>query len=249
MADNKPEQKATHAFVLELICHHGGPSWVIKVVPVAKLNSQDIKEYILQTIVCVRRNGGMPIALICDNSNINLGAYRLLGGPGIIELEGIPLYLIFDFVHIFKNIRNNWYTEINQELCFTVDGKNYVACWKDIEKIYFEDQNTPLRMTKLTKTSVSPKPLQRQSVPLCCQVFNDKTVAAFKALKDNHPFSEGTLIFVSLINEWFKMMNVKDTLTHIKLRDPARIYIPHSHGSLPQINKYLFLFSGIRYPK
>ena len=127
MADDKPGQKATHAFVLELICHHGGQRWVVKVVPVTKSNSQDTIEYVLQTNPCVRRNVGMPITLICDNSDINLGAYRLFGGPGKFEPEGIPLYLIFDSVHIFKNIWNNWYTEINQDLCFTVDGTNYRA--------------------------------------------------------------------------------------------------------------------------
>ena len=99
----------------------------------------------------------------------------------MIQMEGISLFLIFDFVHIFKNIRNNWFTKKHAELKFTYEGKEYLANWKDIEDLYLEDQKTPLRMTKLTRISVAPKVLQRQSVPLVCNVFNDKTVAALKA--------------------------------------------------------------------
>ena len=68
-----------------------------------------------------------------------------------------------------------------------------------------------------------PKPLQRQSVPLVCNIFNDKTVAAFRALQGNFSFHEGTSLFISIITKWFKMMNVKDTTSHLKLKDDARL--------------------------
>ena len=80
----------------------------------------------------------------------------------------------------------------------------------------------PLRLTKLTHTSVFPKPLQRQSVPLVCQVFHEKTIAAFRALKSTIDYQEGTIKFITLITNWFKMMNVKDKFSTIHLRDPFR---------------------------
>ena len=163
-------------------------------------------------------------AVTLPRETVNQGTYNLLGGAGIIYLEGMPLFLMYDYVHIFKNVRNNWYTEATRELIFSLDGKEYIACWDDIVTLYKEDQKTPIRLTKLTQISVSPKPLQRQSVPLVSKVFNDKTVAAFKSLKGNKSFafSEGTHLFVSLITNWFKMMNVKDTISHVKVRDAAR---------------------------
>ena len=81
MAQNQPEKKATHAFVIELICHHGGPSWILRVIPVAGLKGHEIKNLLLETIVSVRQNGGLAIALICDNAAANLSANNLLGGP------------------------------------------------------------------------------------------------------------------------------------------------------------------------
>ncbi|KAI6650787.1 hypothetical protein LOD99_7838 [Oopsacas minuta] len=82
-----------------------------------------------------------------------------------------------------KNLRNNWITDKLQELSSVDDGIEYLACWKDIHALYEEDKKSPLQLTKLTYTSVFPKPLQRQSVPLVCQVFHEKTVVALKALK------------------------------------------------------------------
>ncbi|ESO04058.1 hypothetical protein HELRODRAFT_173132 [Helobdella robusta] len=79
---------------------------------------------------------------------------------------------------------------------------------------------TPLGMTKLTQTAVFPKVQQRQSVPLVCQVFDNKTVAAFEM--DNLEFQPGTVEFVKLITSWFKMMNVKDRYSYFKLKDDKR---------------------------
>jgi len=59
-------------------------------------------------------------------------------------------------------------------------------------------------------------------VPLVCKVFDDKTVAAFEAVKSNLEFHPGTVEFVKLITNWFHMMNVKDRYSYIRLRDDRR---------------------------
>ena len=82
----------------------------------------------------------------------------MLGGPRIIYVDGIPLFIVFDYVHIFKNVRNNWYTEVTGQLAFSLDGKDFIACWGDIITLYEEDKKTPMRLTKLTHVSVRPKP-------------------------------------------------------------------------------------------
>ena len=161
------------------------------------------------------------MSLICDNCPLNQRVFKDLGGPGSVQVpnDTLQMYLVYDYVHIYKNIRNNWITEPEQELSFQLDGTEYKACWKDIRDLYEIDSKTPLRMTKMTHTAVFPKVLQRQSVPLVCKVFDDKTVAAFETVKDNLEFQPGTIKFVKLITSWFKMMNVKDKYSYIKLRD------------------------------
>ena len=170
----------------------------------------------------MKKSGVRPISFICDNCPLNQGVYHLLGGPGRVVMDNIEVFLMYDFVHIMKNLRNNWLTEKLQELSFMEDGTEYLARWKDIQALYEEDRNSSLRLTKLTHTSVFPKPLQRQSVPLVCQVFHEKTIAALKALKNTINPQEGTIRFITLVTNWFKMMNVKDKFGAINLRDPFR---------------------------
>ena len=171
----------------------------------------------------VKEKLGKPISFICDNCPLNQGTYHALGGPGRAYLPalGIHVYLVYDFVHIFKNVHNNWITEPSKELTFSVDGNEYVAKWADILRLYEDDKQTPIRLTKLTYSSVHPKPLQCQSVPLVYQVFDEKVYAALEALDTNLHFSRGTMIFINIICKWYKMMNVKSKFSSIALRDDS----------------------------
>jgi len=132
------------------------------------------------------------------------------------------VYLVHDYVHIFKNVCNNWITEPLPELTFQIDGIEFKACWKDICGLYEIDCQTPLRMTKHTHTSVFPKVLQRQSVSLVCKVFDYKTIAAFEAVKDKLSYHPGPFKLITLITNWFKMMNVKDRYVDIRLGNDNR---------------------------
>ena len=80
----------------------------------------------------MKKSGVRPISFICDNCPINQGVYKLLGGPGRVVLDGIEVFLPYDFVHIMKNLRNNWITNKLQELPFVEDGIEYL----DVRKIF-----------------------------------------------------------------------------------------------------------------
>jgi len=53
-------------------------------------------------------------------------------------------------------------------------------------------------------------------------VFDDKTIAAFEAVNDKLSYHPGTVKLITLITNWFKMMNVKDRYDDIRLRDVKR---------------------------
>ena len=113
-------------------------------------------------------------------------------------------YCVYDYLHVFKNIRSNWIAVVNQQLTFEKDGVSYIAAWSDIRALYEQDQKLTIRMTKIIHTAVYPRPLQRQSVPPVCQFFNKKTVAALKTLTNKLKINEGTIAFVQMIVNWFK---------------------------------------------
>ena len=219
------EVLATYALVTEVVCHFGGPKYILRIHPVAKLNSDQLKGILLlEALASVSNAGGTTISCIYDNRNTNVSVYDKSGGASrvFIDILSSHAFLVYDYVHLFKNIRNNWITVPHKELAFTKDGKSHIARWKDIEALYIEDRKNCIRLTKIAYTVVYPKPLQRQSVPFVCQIFNDKTVAALSTLKYMLSISEGTIVFVKLITHWFHMMNVKDRFSGINTRDECR---------------------------
>ena len=132
------------------------------------------------------------------------------------------MFLLFDFVHLLKNIRNNWITEATQELVFTRDGKEYTARWADLIKLQKLESSNLTKMSKLSEVSVTPKPIERQRVSTVLEVFNEKTIAALKEHSKMGEDVEGTIAFLQMILDFWKIVNVKGPYEDIKLRDPLR---------------------------
>ena len=57
------EVLATHALVIEVVCHFGGPKYILRIYPVAKLDSDQLKEFLLEASVAVTNTGGTIISL------------------------------------------------------------------------------------------------------------------------------------------------------------------------------------------
>ena len=76
------EMLASHAMVVEIACHFGGPRYILRVLPCKKLTSDQLKELLIEAGSAVVGAGGTVISLICDNCNTNRSVYSKLGGPG-----------------------------------------------------------------------------------------------------------------------------------------------------------------------
>ncbi len=89
---------ATHGFVIEVVCHFGGPKYILRIYPVAKLNSDQLKAILLEAVVVVSNADGIIISGECDNCNTNFAVYGKLGGPGKVFKDAINSYafLLFD---------------------------------------------------------------------------------------------------------------------------------------------------------
>ena len=57
------EVLATHALVIEVVCHFGGPKYILRIYPVAKLDSDQLKEFLLEASIAVTNAGGTIISL------------------------------------------------------------------------------------------------------------------------------------------------------------------------------------------
>ena len=86
------EVLAIYALVIEVVCHFGGPKYILRIYPVTKLNSDQLKEILLAAVVAVSNVGGTTISCVCDNCNTNVAVYGKFGGPGKFFIDAINSY-------------------------------------------------------------------------------------------------------------------------------------------------------------
>ena len=134
------------------------------------------------------------------------------------------MFLLFDFVHIFKSIRNNRITEEIQEPEFPDHDLIKTARWSDIVTIYKEEENNMVKMAKLTEVSVFPKPIEQQKLSTCFKIFSEETIAS---LKINSPTShdDGTIRFVERIIKFWKIVNSRGPYEDVTYKDVDRAEI------------------------
>ena len=83
-----------------------------KILPISRLTSKFLSEQIDATHQAIASSGGKIKAIICDGNRTNpafFKLYKIIPTKPWLTEQGT--YLLFDYVHILKNIRNNWLTE------------------------------------------------------------------------------------------------------------------------------------------
>jgi hypothetical protein len=128
-AVNKPDKTANIVLSFMLLCISGGPKFLCRMLPVKELDAHFLFEQTNLIIDGVKNIGG-EIAIICDGNRVNQNFETYSDKPWRTKDN---IFLLFDYVHLLKNIRNNWITEKSQELVYFDDGKQKVAKWNDLK--------------------------------------------------------------------------------------------------------------------
>ena len=227
-ACNNPSLLANTVLGIMINCMFGGPTFLTRMLPVAKLNAEFLAEQINETIISIKTAGGTINSLICDNNRTNQKFFKsfptALNKPWVTT-EG--LFLLFDYVHIIKNIRNNWLTEKSGELIFDDNGAQKTAKWSHLVKLYQLESGSLVKLSKLNEVAIAPKPVERQSVASCLRVFSDETVAGLlthPGMKDEVGVDSTTLFIKKVIIFW-KIINVKSLGADARLNDQLRATI------------------------
>ena len=137
------------------------------------------------------------------------------------------LFLLYDYVHLMKCIRNNWLTEKCGEILFeTESGSAMIARWSDLRDLFKAEESQLVKMSKLNETAVYPKPIERQRVSTCLNVFCDETVVALKThpeLLDKN--NSGTINFIKMLVNFWKIVNVRGLNADRRFKDECRAVI------------------------
>jgi hypothetical protein len=203
----------------------GATPFIARLIPIYSLRAQYLKDQLESVSSIIENAGGKVIGCICDNHFVNRQLYQSIATEesflGKMSLHSDHIVLLYDSVHILKNIRNNWITESSQEIQFQdpTDPSHHpkIAKWADILHLQRKEENNTVRVTQLTRQSCFPTPIERQKVSLVVNVFNDKTVAELQ----RNGFHD-TATFVSLVLKIWKILNAKNIMQHNELNDPDR---------------------------
>ena len=90
------------------------------------------------------------------------------------------------------------------ELAFYERGMKKIAGWSDLVELHKLEAEGSVKRSKLTESSVYPKPIERQSVATCLRVFCKETYTAII----NHPGmkhvdgGEQMAAFIKIVVNW-----------------------------------------------
>ena len=132
-ATDDPQSLAKTVLGVMISCMFGGPIFILKMLPIAKLNLSFLYAQIILTIDAVNQSLGIVKAAICDSNRNNQASFRLFDTEQQQPwLTKGGIYLLHDFVHLLKNIRNNWLTKKMRELAFYERGMKKIARWSHL---------------------------------------------------------------------------------------------------------------------
>jgi hypothetical protein len=225
---DNPQCLAKTVLGMMVSCLFGGPNFLSKILPISRLKSTFLHEQVQLSIDYIEQAGGQVNAVICDGNRINQALFKLFAAdPQTPWKTQSDIFLLYDYVHILKNIRNNWLTELTGELTFEVDGVTRTAKWRHLLELYKLECDSLVKMSDLNEVAVSPKPIERQKVSTCLKVFSEKTSHALL----HHPGMEkfdgvaDTAIFINKVLTWWKILNVKSQYMDIRRNDDLQAAI------------------------
>ena len=209
-AVNYPDMLATTILSFMIKSLFGGPEFLARVLPVTKLNSEfqfNQRRPIIDTINSVQN--GNVLLIRTDGFRVNQKFFSkfvtVADKPWLCREE--KMFLLYDYVHIIKCIRNNLLTEKTGELQCPHNGELHSANWNDLEELYKLECDSLVKLSKLNKTSVNPK---RQSVDTCLHVFCEETIVTLKTHPGiNKHAGNGTILFLEKIVNFWRVVNVK----------------------------------------
>ena len=237
-AVDQPSEKANTLLSIMVKCLFGGKKFIAKLIPCHALSATFQYESVTGVIQLLEQCGARVLAVINDNNRVNQCFFKMFTPfnsltPWIvrsISSPSLPMFLLYDPVHLIKNLRNNWVTEKTRTLQFPFRNEQLTARWSDLEDL-FEHERTAMQnlsLSKLTKSSIAPSNIEKQKVSLVLNVFSEKTSAALKTSAVTSESAKETARCIDKIVKLWKVFNTKSVFQALKFNDPDRAALDNS---------------------
>ena len=139
-----PDKPARTMLALTICPLMHGESFIARIIPVYSLTAGLLFDQIEKFIKIIHEIGGIVFLVMPDNLRANVSCFSKFHVFGSVNLFSVnhpvkneifeALYLLFDPIHHFKNIMNNWLTEKMKKLRFRIPGSEnmIIASWGDV---------------------------------------------------------------------------------------------------------------------
>ena len=77
-------------------------------------------------------SGATALAILCDNNKVNQSFFNKFELVSPWCTTG-NIFLLFDYIHLIKSLRNNWITEKMQELKYLDNESIRIVKWNDLK--------------------------------------------------------------------------------------------------------------------
>ena len=201
--------------------------FVLKAIPLVKLSHILVRDMIISCIISLTESNFQLRAVISDNHSTNVGAYKDLLKMYPIQGKNYSIfnpkchlseiYLMYDTVHLVKNIRNNLlasrFFQIPEFSCITNGISIHVTAgnvrWSHLHQVHAKDLELNAHLRKAPKVGykVLHPGNNKQSVPLALAIFEETT---FTAIRSYLPEEHTTADFLQLIHFWWLIVNSKE---------------------------------------
>ena len=132
------------------------------------MNANSLHKELTKRMTRIEQASGRLKAVISDSNRTNQACfkkYNAVEGKPWLTVE--ETYLLYDFVHLIKNIKNLWLTEKTSQLKFENQGKEYIADFQHVTALHkCEESNFFTICLVLTKSLYILSPLRDSALSL-----------------------------------------------------------------------------------
>lgn len=199
--------------------------------PIDKLDSEILNSMWRNVLREVTEIGFDVAANTLDGHSSNRKFYVEFLGNGYLRIsiphpfknDGSRIYLLYDYVHIFKCIYN---ILINKRrlICPDFDGEKVAPDMAHIEKLRMLELGKPAKYSyKLSDKVLHSHPIEKTNVKLADSLFHESTIEGLLFYsKHGYPEFEVTARYLRIVRTWFNVCNVKSRYAGQRNRDPVR---------------------------
>ncbi|XP_049954783.1 uncharacterized protein LOC126470814 [Schistocerca serialis cubense] len=220
---------------------------VVHVLLVKKLNAESLFNVVRTLVVGIEAAGFQVVSLVIDNNAINRKCVTYFANPPQASFvypsptdAKRPMFFLYDTVHIFKCMRNNWINLKNhrQTFCYPdFDNSDIVryASFAAVREVHDSESQKLLKYGYgLSVKALWPSSLERQNVKLVTQIFSDYVESSMAELGPVHNVEnwEGTAKFINLMRTWWGIVNVKSPLKGLHHKEEMQKPLTNKAGDI-----------------